>query len=177
VGSSKGVRDPGDRKTRTPALKLSTTPVPLPCGDDTPTTPPCDTGTDAAEQEQRHLPATVAAEHLLPHKAPAASRPGTFTPRRPLGTLPSARKAAHRPSAAMPHAEAVQHAEAREPPETHSHALSAVFTTRSEFDLDLPERPDTLALPQFPELTADMRRPDARTLAEMEAASRLHEKA
>ena len=60
---------------------------------------------------------------------------------------------------------------------TRSHAISAALTVNSTLDTDLSERPDTLALPQFPTVTPDLRKPDARALAELEAASRLRKNA
>lgn len=76
----------------------------------------------------------------------------------------------------MPHPDATHHVETQDPPQTRSHAVSAMLTVSSTLDQDICERPDTLALPRFPTLTPDLRRPDERALAELEAASRLRQR-
>lgn len=149
-------------------LKFSTTPVCQPA-DESPPEPQAKTA--KTELKQSSMPATPAAEQL-PRKR-TSPRPGAITPRQPLNTLPSARAAARAPAAAVPHHDALHHVETQEAPQPRSHAISATLTVSSTLDLDLSERPDTLALPKFPTLSADLRKPDARAMAEFEAASRL----
>jgi hypothetical protein len=154
------------------ALQLSSNPLGLPSNGDTRTRT-----ADPVDPPRQPFAATAAAEHLPPAKRPATQRPGAITPRQPLSMLPSARAAPRRPATAVPHPDAAHHVQTQEPPRTRSHTLSAALAINSTVGLDLSERPDTLALPQFPSLTPDLRKPDARALAELKAASRLRSKA
>lgn len=127
----------------------------------------------AEDRAHPSLPAFQASERLPPLKRSPGHRPGAVAPRQPLNTLSLARKTARTPAAAVPHPDAAQHADTHESAQTRSHALSAVLTLNHTLDLDLCERPDTLALPSFPVLTGDLRQPDARALAELAAAVQL----
>lgn len=154
-----------------PALRFPTVPV-CPAGDDVEAVSPQAEASATGQIKRESLPATAAAEQLPRKRVP--HRPGAITPRTPLiNALASARSAARTPSAAMPHPDASHHVETQDPPQTRSHAISAALTVSSTLDQDICERPDTLALPQFPTLTTDLRRPDERAMAELEAASRL----
>ncbi|WP_460505488.1 hypothetical protein [Hydrogenophaga soli] len=155
-------------------------PALMPC---TPPAAPPDGGVDATTTASRgrktddhahpSLPASQASERLPPLKRSPGHRPGAVAPRQPLNTLSLSRKTAGAPAAGVPHPDAAQHADTHESPQTQSHALSAVLTVNHTLDLDLNERPDTLALPSFPVLTGDLRRPDARVQAEQTAAAQL----
>jgi hypothetical protein len=154
------------------ALQLSSNPMGLPSNGDARTRT-----ADPVGPPRQPLAATAAAEHLPPAKRPATHRPGAITPRQPLSTLPSARAAPRSAAASVPHPDAAHHVETQEPPRTRSHTLSAALAINSTVGLDLSEQPDALALPQFPRLTPDLRKPDARAQAELKAASRLRSKA
>jgi hypothetical protein len=154
------------------ALSFST-PCVCQTGDDVPPVSPRAQAA-AVEIKRDSPPVVAAAEHLARPRVP--QRPGAVMPRRPLNTLPSPRGAAHTPAAAVPQPDASHHAVTPDAP-TRSHAISAALTVNSTLDTDLSERPDTLALPQFPTVTPDLRKPDARALAELEAASRLRKNA
>lgn len=127
----------------------------------------------AEDRAHQSLPALHASERLTPLKRSPGHRPGAVAPRQPLNTLSLARKAAGAPAAAVPHPDSAHHVDSHESAQTRSHALSAVLTLNNTLDLDLLERPDSLALPSFPVLTGDLRQPDARALAEGAAAVQL----
>lgn len=158
-----------------PALMPCTPPAAPPDGGvDATTLAPRPPHTEAADRARQPLPALEGMERLPPLKRSPGPRPGAVAPRQPLNTLSLARKATRSPAASMPHPDAAHpHAETHESPQTQSHALSAVLTVSHTLDLDVMERPDTLALPSFPVLTRDLRRPDARALAEQSAVAQL----
>lgn len=158
------------------ALKLCTQPGALPGADETSTPTLGDEKADTTGDARQKLPATLAAERLPPTRRLPTHRPGAITPRQPLNALSSARRAAQAPAAAMPHPDAAHHVETQEPAQARSQPLSALMTVNSTLDLDVCERPDTMALPRQQGLTADLRRPDARALAELDAAARLRGK-
>lgn len=152
------------------ALQLSTNLVCPPVGDDAQAIPTVKT--DEARPKPSTLPSTPATEQLAPpRKRPGSHRPGAITPRQPLNTLSSGRGSARAPAAAVPHPDAAHHVETQEPAQTRSHTLSAVLTINSTLELDLPQRPDPLKLPELQRIAPDMRKPDARAAAELEAAT------
>lgn len=158
------------------ALKLCTQPAALPDAHETSPAAIREGKADAATDARQKLPATQAAERLPPARRAPTHRPGAITPRQPLNALSSARRAAQAPAAAVPHPDAAHHVETQEPAQARSQPLSALMTVNSTLDLDLRERPDTMVLQHQQGLTADLRRPDARVLAELDAAVKLRAK-